>query len=252
MSRDLQSRRDRSSPPSQHRGRPPRRGARPRLDHRGRRRAVASSTPPVAPSWSTSGMAEPRSPRPWRTRPVGSRMPMARPSRPSRSRPTPPRSGRTCPSTSRRSTPSVVARRRWRPRSRWRVPTTLARGESDRWIVVGPLGQLSRQHARRPRPLRPPASSAPVRGLARPVPTRQRRVPLSRRRTRAPRRSGPPRTPRDRAGAGASLAGPGTVAAFVAEPIVGATLAAAEPPDGYWPAIAEVFAATACCSSPTR
>jgi adenosylmethionine-8-amino-7-oxononanoate aminotransferase len=35
-------------------------------------------------------------------------------------------------------------------------------------------------------------------------------------------------------------AGPGTVAAFVAEPIVGATLAAAEPPDGYWPAVAEV------------
>ncbi len=36
------------------------------------------------------------------------------------------------------------------------------------------------------------------------------------------------------------LAAPGTVAAFVAEPIVGATLAAAEPPDGYWPAIAEI------------
>ena len=35
-------------------------------------------------------------------------------------------------------------------------------------------------------------------------------------------------------------AGPGTVAAFVAEPIVGATLAAAVPPDGYWPAISEV------------
>jgi adenosylmethionine-8-amino-7-oxononanoate aminotransferase len=35
-------------------------------------------------------------------------------------------------------------------------------------------------------------------------------------------------------------AGPGTVAAFVAEPIVGATLAAAVPPDGYWAAIAEV------------
>ena len=35
-------------------------------------------------------------------------------------------------------------------------------------------------------------------------------------------------------------AGPGTVAAFVAEPIVGATLAAAVPPDGYWPAVAEV------------
>lgn len=35
-------------------------------------------------------------------------------------------------------------------------------------------------------------------------------------------------------------AGPGTVAAFVAEPIVGATLAAAVPPDGYWQAITEV------------
>lgn len=35
-------------------------------------------------------------------------------------------------------------------------------------------------------------------------------------------------------------AGPGTVAAFVAEPIVGATLGAAVPPDGYWPAVAEV------------
>jgi hypothetical protein len=36
------------------------------------------------------------------------------------------------------------------------------------------------------------------------------------------------------------VAGPGTVAAFVAEPIVGATLGAAVPPDGYWPAIAKV------------
>ncbi len=37
-----------------------------------------------------------------------------------------------------------------------------------------------------------------------------------------------------------SAAEPGTVAAFVAEPIVGASLAAAEPPDGYWQAISEV------------
>jgi adenosylmethionine-8-amino-7-oxononanoate aminotransferase len=35
-------------------------------------------------------------------------------------------------------------------------------------------------------------------------------------------------------------AGSGTVAAFVAEPIVGATLVAAVPPEGYWTAIAEV------------
>jgi hypothetical protein len=37
-----------------------------------------------------------------------------------------------------------------------------------------------------------------------------------------------------------TTAGPGTVAAFVAEPIVGATLGAVEPPPGYWPAIADV------------
>jgi adenosylmethionine-8-amino-7-oxononanoate aminotransferase len=35
-------------------------------------------------------------------------------------------------------------------------------------------------------------------------------------------------------------AGPGRVAAFVAEPIVGATLGAVSPPEGYWPAVAEV------------
>jgi len=35
-------------------------------------------------------------------------------------------------------------------------------------------------------------------------------------------------------------AGPGRVAAFVAEPIVGATLGAVAPPDDYWPAIAEL------------
>jgi len=35
-------------------------------------------------------------------------------------------------------------------------------------------------------------------------------------------------------------AGPERVAAFVAEPIVGATLGAVTPPDGYWPAIADV------------
>ena len=37
--------------------------------------------------------------------------------------------------------------------------------------------------------------------------------------------------------------GPVRVAAFIAEPIVGATLAAAVPPDDYWPAIAAVCAA---------
>ena len=37
-----------------------------------------------------------------------------------------------------------------------------------------------------------------------------------------------------------AAAGQGRVAAFVAEPIVGATLGAVAPPDGYWPAVAEV------------
>jgi adenosylmethionine-8-amino-7-oxononanoate aminotransferase len=37
-----------------------------------------------------------------------------------------------------------------------------------------------------------------------------------------------------------STAGPTTVCAFVAEPIVGATLGAVAPPPGYWPAIADV------------
>ena len=37
-----------------------------------------------------------------------------------------------------------------------------------------------------------------------------------------------------------AAAEPGSVAAFVAEPIVGATLAAAVPPDDYWPKIADV------------
>jgi adenosylmethionine-8-amino-7-oxononanoate aminotransferase len=36
------------------------------------------------------------------------------------------------------------------------------------------------------------------------------------------------------------VAGPDTVAAFVAEPIVGATLGAVVPPDDYWPLIADV------------
>ena len=35
-------------------------------------------------------------------------------------------------------------------------------------------------------------------------------------------------------------AGPNTVAAFIAEPVAGATLGAAVPPDDYWPAVADV------------
>ena len=176
------SRRDRSSPPAA--AWPTRRRGRAHGSTIGTPTARASSTPPGGAIVVNVGHGRRESPRPWRTRPVGSPMPTARPSRPSRSRPTPPRSGRTCPSRSRPSTPSVAARRRWRPRSRWPAlpPCPRRVGALDR---RRPLGQLSRQHARRARPLRPPAASAPVRGLARPLPTRQRRVPLPCRRTRA-------------------------------------------------------------------
>ena len=37
-----------------------------------------------------------------------------------------------------------------------------------------------------------------------------------------------------------SAADPRTVCAFVGEPIIGATLAAVEPPEGYWPAVADL------------
>jgi adenosylmethionine-8-amino-7-oxononanoate aminotransferase len=61
-----------------------------------------------------------------------------------------------------------------------------------------------------------------------------------------PYRAGEPGALGDAASLAAELdgaiveAGPGKVAAFVAEPVVGATLGAVVPPDGYWPAIAEV------------
>ena len=44
----------------------------------------------------------------------------------------------------------------------------------------------------------------------------------------------------------------GQVAAFIAEPVAGATLGAAVPPDDYWPAWSRFAAGTASCSSPTR
>src|ERR671935_49628 len=49
-----------------------------------------------------------------------------------------------------------------------------------------------------------------------------------------------PRLPTPTTGRVFRMDGPGTVAAFVAEPIVGATLGAVVPPDDYWPQIAEV------------
>jgi adenosylmethionine-8-amino-7-oxononanoate aminotransferase len=115
-----------------------------------------------------------------------------------------------------------------------------ARGETDRWIVIGRWGSyhgntLGALDVSGRRPLRRPYEA----WLG-----RFRHVSAA-----YPYRAGDPGamalgTAED---AAAELervlvaAGPETVAAFVAEPIVGATLAAAEPPVGYWDAIVAVL-----------
>ena len=67
-----------------------------------------------------------------------------------------------------------------------------------------------------------------------------RGLPVPRRRARLAGPGHDRRSSRPSWSARSARPGPGPVAAFVAEPIVGATLAAVVPPDGYWPAIAEV------------
>ena len=115
----------------------------------------------------------------------------------------------------------------------------LARGEAERWIVYSrwgsyhgnSLGALDRSGRR---PLR-----RPYEGWL----GRFRHVSAA-----YPYRGGEPGSQAladaddlaDELDRAFSAAEPGTVAAFVAEPIVGATLAAAVPPEGYWPGIAEV------------
>jgi hypothetical protein len=115
----------------------------------------------------------------------------------------------------------------------------VARGESERWIVIARWGSyhgnsLGALDLSGRKPLRRPYEA----WLG-----RFRHVSAA-----YPYRAGEPGSNAlgDAAELAAELeraieaAGPGTVAAFVAEPIVGATLAAAVPPDGYWAAIAEV------------
>lgn len=115
-----------------------------------------------------------------------------------------------------------------------------ARGETDRWIVIGRWGSyhgntLGALDVSGRRPLRRPYEA----WLG-----RFRHVSAA-----YPYRAGDPgamalgtaedaATELERV---LNAAGPRTVAAFVAEPIVGATLAAAEPPEGYWAAIGAVL-----------
>ncbi len=115
----------------------------------------------------------------------------------------------------------------------------LARGESKRWIVVARWGSyhgnsLGALDLSGRKPLRRPYEA----WLG-----RFRHVSAA-----YPYRAGDPGS--DALGDASELAaelervieaaGPGTVAAFVGEPIVGAALGAVEPPAGYWRAIAEV------------
>lgn len=114
----------------------------------------------------------------------------------------------------------------------------LARGEPDRHVVVSRWGSyhgntLGALDASGRRALRAPYE--PWLGRAVHVPAvYEYRCPLD----THPRGCGP------RHAEALELAileqGPGTVAAFIAEPVVGATLGAAVPPEDYWPAVAEV------------
>ena len=124
-----------------------------------------------------------------------------------------------------------------RPEAGPRLPPRSRRGRPlDRDLA---LGQLPRQHARRARPVRAAAAPSPVRGVARSASATSR--PPTRTAPASPTAT-PSATPTTspRSSSRRSRRPARTVAAFVAEPIVGATLGAAVPPDGYWPAIAEV------------
>ena len=113
----------------------------------------------------------------------------------------------------------------------------LARGDAARTVVIGRLGSyhgnsLNALDASGRQPLRAPYEPWLGRAIHVP-PVNEYRCEWS---------------PHDRCGAHhAELldetirrAGPETVACFIAEPIAGATLGAAVPPDDYWPAIADV------------
>ena len=115
----------------------------------------------------------------------------------------------------------------------------LARGEADRWIVISRWGSyhgnsLGALDLSGRRPLRRPYEDwlGRFRHVSTPYPYRDGEPGAH------ALASGPELAAElERT---IEAAGPGTVAAFVAEPIVGATLAAAVPPDDYWPLVAEV------------
>ena len=184
------------------------------------RTGASISTRPAARSSSTSATAGARSRRRWPSRPGAWPTPTAARSRPSRSRRMRARSLATCRSTTRRSIPCRAAPRRSRRRSSWPAPITspaaspsagssIARWGSYHGNTLGALDLSGRKPLRRPYegwlgrfrhvsaayPYRADLPGANALGTADELAAEL-----------------------DRA---FEAAGPGTVAAFVAEPIVG-------------------------------
>ena len=202
-------------------------------------RVGPTSTPPAGRSWSTSGTVADRSPTRCASRPVGSPTPMGRRSPAKRWRRTPPSWARTCRSTTRRSTRCRAVRRRSRPRSSspGRITSPGVRSIDSSCSAAGGATTATRSA-----PSTCPDASRSA------GPTRVGSAGSGTLSAAYPYRAGDPgadalETAEELAAElerAIEASGPGTVAAFVAEPIVGATLAGAVPPDGYWPAIAEV------------
>ncbi len=115
----------------------------------------------------------------------------------------------------------------------------LARGESERWIVIGRWGSyhgntLGALDLSGRRPLRRPYEGwlGRFRHVSAAYPYRADDP--------GAHALGDATALADELDRAISMAEPNTVAAFVAEPIVGATLGAVAPPDGYWPLVADV------------
>ena len=195
--------------------------------------------PPAGRSSSTWATAGARSPPRWPPRPGGWPTPTAARSRPSRSRPTPGRSPAYLPVDGPAIYPVSGGSEAIETALKLARAYHLARGEPDRLIVFARWGSyhgntLGALDLSGRKPLRRPYEGwlGRFRHVSAAYPYRAD-VPGA----NALGTAGELAAELDRA---FEAAGPGTVAAFVAEPIVGATLAAAVPPDGYWPAIAEV------------
>lgn len=115
----------------------------------------------------------------------------------------------------------------------------LARGETERWIVIGRWGSyhgntLGALDLSGRRPLRRPYEGwlGRFRHVSAAYPYRADDP--------GAHALGDATALADELDRAISMAEPNTVAAFVAEPIVGATLGAVAPPDGYWPLVADV------------